>query len=153
MGHFDHVGPEELTQEWEIPVHADPGEFVYLTGQQAYPKANVPNSGGNLLTRISTMSSYKPVNIASSLVPLPADCTIPGMAGWRWIHTPGHSPGHVSFFRDGDRTLLAGDAFVTIRTDSFYKAIIQKEEINGSLRRISPVIGMRLGNPLKNWRR
>ena len=77
------------------------------------------------------MSSYKPINIASSLVPLPADCTIPGMVGWRWIHTPGHSPGHVSFFRDGDRTLLAGDAFVTIRTDSFYKAIIQKEEING----------------------
>jgi glyoxylase-like metal-dependent hydrolase (beta-lactamase superfamily II) len=37
----------------------------------------------------------------------------------------------VSFFRESDRTLIAGDAFVTVRTDSFYKVIIQKEEING----------------------
>ncbi len=130
-GHFDHVGNiQELIQEWEIPVYAHPSEFVYLTGQQPYPKANV-RIQGNLLTRISAMSSYKPINIATSLVPLPSDCTIPGMPGWRWIHTPGHSPGHVSFFRDDDRTLLAGDAFVTIRTDSFYKAIMEKEEING----------------------
>ena len=35
------------------------------------------------------------------------------MPGWRWIHTPGHTAGHVSLYRDSDRTLLAGDAFVT----------------------------------------
>jgi glyoxylase-like metal-dependent hydrolase (beta-lactamase superfamily II) len=40
------------------------------------------------------------------------------MPGWRWIHTPGHSSGHVSLFRDEDRTLIAGDAFVTTKNES-----------------------------------
>jgi len=53
------------------------------------------------------------------------------MPGWRWLHTPGHSKGHVSFYRDSDKTLIAGDAFVTSRMDSFYKVIIQQSEING----------------------
>ncbi|RYE43220.1 MAG: MBL fold metallo-hydrolase, partial [Hyphomicrobiales bacterium] len=38
---------------------------------------------------------------------------MPGLPEWRWIATPGHSPGHVSFYRDRDGTLIAGDAFVT----------------------------------------
>ena len=66
------------------------------------------------------------VNISSALVALPQTGTIPGLPGWKWIHTPGHSPGHVSLFRESDRVLLAGDAFVTVRTDSFYKVIISK---------------------------
>ena len=40
------------------------------------------------------------------------------MPGWRWVHTPGHTAGHVSLFRDADRTLIAGDAFVTTKQES-----------------------------------
>ena len=47
------------------------------------------------------------------VAPLPADGHVPGMPGWAWLHTPGHAPGHVSFWRQSDRTLIAGDAFVT----------------------------------------
>jgi len=53
------------------------------------------------------------------------------MDGWRWIHTPGHSPGHVSLYRDSDRTLIAGDAFVTTKQESAYAALTQRPEING----------------------
>src|SRR5260370_365993 len=35
----------------------------------------------------------------------------------------GHSPGHVSFFRRQDRTLLAGDALTTVNLDSFFATI------------------------------
>ena len=42
------------------------------------------------------------------------------MPGWRWIHTPGH----VSFFRDADRTPIVGDAFVTTRQDSALAAVM-----------------------------
>ena len=35
------------------------------------------------------------------------------MKGWTFIDTPGHSPGHVSLWREADRLLIAGDAFVT----------------------------------------
>jgi glyoxylase-like metal-dependent hydrolase (beta-lactamase superfamily II) len=46
------------------------------------------------------------------------------MPGWRWIHTPGHTAGHISLFRDADRTLLAGDAFVTVKQESALDAIL-----------------------------
>ena len=39
---------------------------------------------------------------------LPTNGTVPG---WRWVHTPGHTFGHVSFLREHDRVLVVGDAF------------------------------------------
>jgi glyoxylase-like metal-dependent hydrolase (beta-lactamase superfamily II) len=45
------------------------------------------------------------------------------MPGWRWVHTPGHTPGHVAFFRDADRFLIAGDAFVTTKQESMVAAL------------------------------
>ena len=32
-------------------------------------------------------------------------------AGFTVLDTPGHSPGHVSFWREADRTLICGDVF------------------------------------------
>lgn len=53
------------------------------------------------------------------------------MSGWRWLHTPGHTPGHISLFRDEDRMLLAGDAFVTVEQDSLYDVLLQTKELTG----------------------
>jgi glyoxylase-like metal-dependent hydrolase (beta-lactamase superfamily II) len=53
------------------------------------------------------------------------------MPGWRWIATPGHAAGHVSLFREADRTLIAGDAFVTTNQESAYAAITQEPEMHG----------------------
>ena len=38
--------------------------------------------------------------------PLPHDGSLPALDDWRWIHTPGHTRGRLSFFRESDRTLL-----------------------------------------------
>jgi glyoxylase-like metal-dependent hydrolase (beta-lactamase superfamily II) len=53
------------------------------------------------------------------------------MPGWRWLHTPGHAPGHVSLFRDRDRALIAGDAFVTTKQESALSVLTQRREIHG----------------------
>ena len=53
------------------------------------------------------------------------------MPGWRWVFTPGHTPGHVSLFRESDRTLIAGDAFVTTRQESLLAAVTQRREMHG----------------------
>ncbi len=53
------------------------------------------------------------------------------MPEWRWFHTPGHAPGHVAFFRERDRALIAGDAFVTTRQESALAVMNQVPEING----------------------
>lgn len=50
---------------------------------------------------------------------------------WRWLHTPGHAPGHISLFREKDRALIAGDVFVNVKQESLYKVLTQEREING----------------------
>jgi glyoxylase-like metal-dependent hydrolase (beta-lactamase superfamily II) len=47
------------------------------------------------------------------------------------LPTPGHSPGHISLFREMDRTLLAGDAIVTTQQESFFSVLTQKQELHG----------------------
>ncbi len=57
---------------------------------------------------------------------------MPALAGWRWLHTPGHSVGHVSFWREADRLLVAGDAVITTDQESAYAAVVTHEaEIHG----------------------
>jgi hydroxyacylglutathione hydrolase len=36
------------------------------------------------------------------------------VAGFRVVHTPGHTPGHVIFFREADRVAVAGDVLANI---------------------------------------
>ncbi|MGE5681533.1 MAG: MBL fold metallo-hydrolase [Bacillota bacterium] len=130
-GHFDHVGSiADLINEWKVPVYAHPMEFPFLTGEMSYPEPD-PSVEGGLLAKLASVYPHEPINIKEVLLPLPTDNSVPYLHGWRWIHTPGHSPGHVSFFRDSDRTLITGDAFVTVRQDSLYKVLFQKSEVNG----------------------
>jgi glyoxylase-like metal-dependent hydrolase (beta-lactamase superfamily II) len=53
------------------------------------------------------------------------------MPGWRWIHTPGHTAGHVSLFREADRALIVGDAFCTTKQESFLAVATQRPELHG----------------------
>ncbi len=55
---------------------------------------------------------------------------VPGAVGWEWLATPGHSPGHVSFFRPSDRVLLAGDAFATMNMDSWTGLVTGKRSLS-----------------------
>jgi glyoxylase-like metal-dependent hydrolase (beta-lactamase superfamily II) len=57
---------------------------------------------------------------------LPENGVVPTLPGWRWLLTDGHSPGHVSFFRESDRTLIAGDAVVTTRQESLIDVLRQR---------------------------
>lgn len=130
-GHFDHVGGlVELLEEWKVPVYAHELEFPHLTGKENYPEPDVTVEGG-LLAKISKVYPNAPINIKPYLKPLPADHQVPELTGWEWLHTPGHSRGHVSFYRKRDGMLVAGDAFIGVKQDSFYKVLLQKPEIQG----------------------
>lgn len=129
--HFDHVGAlETLASEWDVPVYAHHAEHPYLDGTQSYPPAD-PSVGGGLLARLSPLFPTRPVNVAAHLYDLPSDHSLPFMQDWRWIATPGHTPGHVSLWRDRDRVLIAGDAFITTRQESVYAAMTQTPEMHG----------------------
>jgi len=130
-GHFDHVGSVvKLVDVWDVPVYAHELELPHLTGKSSYPEPDGSVEGG-LVAKLSPLFPNEPVNLTGHVYALPSDGTVPGMPGWRWIHTPGHTPGHVSLFRDDDRSLIAGDAFVTVEQDSLYKVITQKKQLTG----------------------
>ena len=130
-GHFDHVGGiVEILEKWNVPVYAHPLEFPFLTGKQEYPEPDSTVEGG-LLAKLSFFYPHEPIDISGRVLPLPEDGSVPGLAGWRWLHAPGHSPGQVVFFRDEDKVLIAADAFVTVKQDSFYKVLVQKREVQG----------------------
>jgi len=130
-GHFDHVGAlEALLAVWDVPVYAHTAELPFLTGRADYPPPD-PTVGGGIMARLSPLFPEEGINLGSRVRALPDDNDVPGMPGWRWIHTPGHAPGHVSLFRTSDRVLIAGDAICTTRQESAYAVLTQQKELNG----------------------
>jgi glyoxylase-like metal-dependent hydrolase (beta-lactamase superfamily II) len=131
-GHADHVGAlRSLLRHWpNVPVYAHPLEHPYLTGLGSYPPPD-PAIGGGGMALMSWVFPIGPEDFSEVLQPIQASGQIPELPGWRAIHTPGHAPGHVSLFRDKDRTLLAGDAFVTTNQNSLSAVINQTEAIHG----------------------
>lgn len=129
-GHFDHIGAlEHLAEAWDAPIYAHADERPFLDGTTSYPPPD-PSVGG-LMARLSPLFPRGPIDVAARLAALPADGSVPSLPGWRWIHTPGHSAGHVSLWREADRTLIAGDAVVTTAQEEAYAALVQEPELHG----------------------
>lgn len=131
-GHFDHVGAlQELCNAWPgVPVYAHELELPYLKGRSPYPPPD-PTVGGGLMTRLSPLYPRGPIDLGERVFALPSDHSIPGISRWQVIETPGHSPGHVSLFRESDGLLIAGDAIVTTRQESLLSVMTQKVELHG----------------------
>ena len=130
-GHFDHIGAvHTLAHDWDVPVYAHELELPYLTGQSSYPPPD-PLVGGGVMSLMSALFPKRPIDLGRHVRELPADGSVPGAPGWRWIPTPGHAPGHVSLLRDSDRTVVAGDAFTTTKQESLIAALTQRAEIHG----------------------
>ncbi|KEO81239.1 MBL fold metallo-hydrolase [Tumebacillus flagellatus] len=130
-GHFDHVGAfPEVFETWDVPVYAHPLELPYLTGQEDYPPPD-PTVGGGMVAGISFLFPHGAIDLGNRVQALPEDGSVPFLDGWEWIHTPGHTKGHVSFFREEDRTVLAGDAFITVKQESLLSVLSQEPTLHG----------------------
>lgn len=130
-GHFDHVGSViKLTKHWDVPVYIHKLELPYITGKKDYPVAD-PTVDEGMVAKISPTFPHTSIDLGDYAAALPADGSIPGMAGWRWIHTPGHTEGHVALFHEKDRVVIAGDAFSTVKQESLISVLTQREQISG----------------------
>lgn len=130
-GHFDHVGAlPKLFARWSAPVYAHRLEVPHLTGQRDYPPPD-PLVGKGTMALLSFTYPFRATNLGRRVRQLPEAVDVPNMPGWRWLHTPGHTAGHISLFRESDRTLIAGDAFVTVRQESLYAVMRQEQDVHG----------------------
>jgi glyoxylase-like metal-dependent hydrolase (beta-lactamase superfamily II) len=129
--HFDHIGAVsgDLRNLGRAGFRPSARTSV-LTGQSDYPPPD-PTVGKGAMALMSFAYPSKGIDLGGRARALPEDGSVPFMPGWRWIHTPGHTPGHVALFRDTDRCLVAGDAFVTTKQESLYAVMTQREEVQG----------------------
>ena len=130
-GHFDHVGSlPALLERWDVPVMAHALERPYLTGKSSYPPPD-PLVGGGLMSLLARMYPRGPYDVGNRYQRLPDSKEVPGLPGWQWIATPGHTAGHVSLFRERDRLLIAGDAVTTVKQESLLAVAMQRSEMHG----------------------
>jgi len=128
-GHFDHAGSAAaLADAWGIPIYAHPLELPYLTGRSDYAPKD-PSMGG-AIAQLARLFPTAGTDLGDRVRALPADGSVPGFTEWRWIHTPGHTAGHVSLFRDSDHVLIAGDALTTMDLDSWTAVTLETPEID-----------------------
>lgn len=128
-GHLDHIGGLwGLQKGWsDVPVYAHNLELPYLTGVSAYPPPD-PTVGGSM-SMISPAFVPGPFDFRPRVRPLDELGELPALQGWTFLHTPGHTPGHLSLWREADRLLIAGDAFVTTVQESARSALTLRPHI------------------------
>jgi glyoxylase-like metal-dependent hydrolase (beta-lactamase superfamily II) len=129
-GHFDHAGNVNalVGNNPAIPVYAHTLELPYLSGRSDYPPQD-PTVGG-AIAQMSRAFPHSGRVIGATLKPLEGN-EIPEMPGWRWIHTPGHTAGHISLFRAADGLLIAGDALSTMNMDSWIEQVRRTPQVCG----------------------
>ena len=127
-GHFDHAGnARALAEHYDVPIYAHRAELPFLTGRSDYPPAD--SSMGGAIAQLARAFPTGGYDFGERVRALPDDGSVPGLPGWRWLHTPGHTPGHVSLWRASDRTLLAGDALATMDLDSYLAQVTHAREL------------------------
>ena len=56
---------------------------------------------------------------------------VPSLPAWECIATPGHTPGHVAYFRRQDRVLVSGDALATFKINSVWGLLLARDGLSG----------------------
>jgi len=129
--HSDHTGAlEELLKHWDVPVYAHEYEIPYLTGRSSYPPSD-PTVGEGVMSLMSVFFRKEPIDISNNIRIIDTENGIPELPEWKIIHTPGHTPGHVSLFLPLNTTLIAGDAFVATKQESAIYTISNIKKISG----------------------
>ena len=121
--HPDHSGSaKELARRWNCPVFIHPHELALAVDRrlETIVRFSNPLDRGLIIPLLRLIPPRRRQrlleveSLAAVARTLPPDGSVPVLSDWRYLHTPGHSPGHVVFFRERDRVLLAGDAVLTI---------------------------------------
>ena len=108
--HGDHAGgAHEMVDRsgvGGVDVHED--DVPYITGGVEAPG---PSGGLARLLRRGPTSRFEPVEVSEALSD---DQLLPIGGGVRVLHTPGHTPGHVSLLHEPTGVLITGDVIFNL---------------------------------------
>ena len=137
--HPDHAGSaRDLAQLWDCPVWVHPDELPMVLGDIAtFHKFANPLDRWIVLPMLHVMGSKRAEammaqasirEVARSFDP---SAGVPGLPEWEAVPTPGHTPGHVAFFRRSDRVLITGDALLTVNLNSLWGFLRKEQRVSG----------------------
>lgn len=111
--HFDHAGGAaaivDATAAQGVDVHADDASFV-RSGTR--PPSDMVSTAGRLFAR-APWGDFRATPVAQELT----DGQVLDVAGGlRVLHTPGHTPGHVSLLHAGSGVLITGDSIFNMNS-------------------------------------
>ncbi len=140
--HPDHAGSAlHLARIWGCPVYVHPDELPLANGDfAAITRYAGPLDHWVVLPLMRAMGRRRrDAMLARSSLgdvsrPLEPGAGVPGLPDWECIPTPGHTPGHVSFFRASDHVLITGDAIVTLELNSLGGLLLQRPGLSGPAR-------------------
>lgn len=94
--HYDHIGAlEDLRQDYSIPVYVSPEEQEWLSD----PQLNLSIYSDHEISAEPAELTFK----SSETIEI-------GSFSFKIVHTPGHSPGGVSFIFEEGKCVFSGDA-------------------------------------------
>lgn len=113
---LDHVGglPEFKSEGVDVYAHVDDQPYIdglkpMIKLSEEFKKGLIASLPYDLAPAFETTFSGKVKNVTRLL----ADGEkLPFGGGLTVIHTPGHTPGHISLYHESSKTLIAGDAMV-----------------------------------------
>ena len=143
--HPDHAGSvAELARMWDCPVYVHPHELPYVAIEDLSTIEKYANPLDRwiilpilrMMPRQRVEAMLSSASIKEFVRAFDPSAAIPGLPGWECIPTPGHTPGHVAFFRTSDRVLITGDAVVTVNLNSIWGFLLwglrrSKQRVSG----------------------
>ncbi|MGC0236247.1 MBL fold metallo-hydrolase [Arthrobacter sp. SD76] len=135
--HPDHSGAAgTLARLWQVPVYVHPAELPMAQGRY---RADFSMPLDRWVVMPVMRSLPAPLrrrieaagDISDVVQPLGPGREVPGLPGWNAVPTPGHTPGHVAFWRPSDRVLLSGDAVVTVNLNSLPGILLARPDLAG----------------------
>lgn len=135
--HPDHSGSAlELARAWNLPVHVHPAEMPLARGGIVPAYANPLDRWFigpilRLIPRRRLEAARARRSLEGTARPFDPESGVPGLPDWRCVPTPGHTPGHVAYFRERDRVLITGDAVLTVNLNSVRDLLAKRHRIAG----------------------
>ena len=137
--HPDHAGSAlPLARSWAVDVLVHPDEMpIVLGGMAAFKRFANPLDRWLILPLMQMMGAERArattarASFKEVARRLDRGESPPGLPDWRVILTPGHTPGHVAFFRLRDRVLIAGDALLTVDVNSPLGLLTRRQKVSG----------------------